>query len=366
MLYSKEFEPNPVLYRQCQTLLKNGYNVKIIAWDRTAKHPKIENIDGISVHNIGVKCSYGNPFDLSAKIPLYYFHLFRIVVKEKIDLLHCHDIQTIPIGLFIGKLLGKKVIYDVHDFYFPDSPWIKKIFKDIDAWMASNCDYVLVSTPRFLDYYKNINPNTRLIYNVPDNIFVPKEKPEKTTSTFIISYLGVVRRVKDLFDLMEATSGVHDIKIFIGGYGTKMDEVKEIAKRYDHVHIGGKVAYRSIVKRYWMSDCIYAVYPNTKNIIEYSIPMKIFEAMACGIPVIVNTEGFHGEFVREHKVGLGVEYGDLQQIKNAIIKLRDDDELKKKLGENGRKLVEGFYNWEKMQERLLEVYTNLEGKKSIS
>ena len=144
---------------------------------------------------------------------------------------------------------------------------------------------------------------------------------------------------------MEATKNMKNVRIFIGGGGIKMEEIKEIAKNYKHVEVSGFVPYEKLINRYRQSDCIYAVYPSSNQVIKYSVPMKIFEAMACGLPVIANCEGYTGKFVRENKIGLCVEEGNLEQIKEAVIKLVNNVELQKELGKNGRKLVEKFYNW---------------------
>jgi len=90
--------------------------------------------------------------------------------------------------------------------------------------------------------------------------------------------------------------------------------------------------------------------------------MKIFEAMACGLPVISNCEGFTGEFVRKNRIGLCVEEGNLKQIREAVIKLMNDPELRKEFGENGRHLVEKFYNWENMEKILVKIYSEVLNK----
>jgi glycosyltransferase involved in cell wall biosynthesis len=93
---------------------------------------------------------------------------------------------------------------------------------------------------------------------------------------------------------------------------------------------------------------------------KLSSPNKIFEAMMCGIPLITNLEQ---ELVSE-EVGCGiiVDYNNnnnISQIKEAIILFRDNVELRKKMGQNGRKAFLQKYNWARMEEKLYEVYSNL-------
>jgi len=362
MLYRKEFKTTPIPYREAHSLSKNGYKVKIITWNRIAVGPEMEEVNGIEVHNIKVRCSYGNPFHLALKILFYYWKVLFILKKQKFEVLHCHDLHTIPIGFLAGKLTRKPIIYDVHDFYFDKKiKFIKKLIQKIDGFFASKVDYIIVPSPYFLDYYKKLNGNVALIFNAPEkNIFT--EKKELQSRVFTISYFGNVRWDKQLVDLMEAVKDIKNARIFIGGSGIKMEEIKRVAKNYDNVKIGGFVPYKELMDRYKESDCIYVVYHPTNQVIKYSVPMKIFEAMACGLPVISNCEGFTGEFVRKNRIGLCVEEGNLKQIREAVIKLMNDPELRKEFGENGRHLVEKFYNWENMEKILVKIYSEVLNK----
>lgn len=61
----------------------------------------------------------------------------------------------------------------------------------------------------------------------------------------------------------------------------------------------------------------------------------------------------------EVSCGLIVDYDDTNQIKNAIVTLRDKPELRRELGDNGRKALLQKYNWHIMDKELLKVYENL-------
>lgn len=78
--------------------------------------------------------------------------------------------------------------------------------------------------------------------------------------------------------------------------------------------------------------------------------------MMCGIPVITNVLP---EFVNEIGFGIIVEYGNIDQIRSAIIRLRDDPELRKRLGDNGRKAFLQKYNWDTMEKKLYMMYTTI-------
>ena len=89
---------------------------------------------------------------------------------------------------------------------------------------------------------------------------------------------------------------------------------------------------------------------------KYVVGNKLFEAMMCGTPIITNVAA---EIVSETECGILVDYNNLDQIKLAITTLRDDQELRKRLGDNGRKAFLQKYNWNAMEQKLYKIYEEL-------
>ena len=85
-------------------------------------------------------------------------------------------------------------------------------------------------------------------------------------------------------------------------------------------------------------------------------PNKLFEAMMLGVPIITNVAP---ELVNEVNCGIMVEYNNINQIKEAVISLRDNIDLRRKLGTNGRKAFIQKYNWTIMEQELYKIYGNL-------
>jgi glycosyltransferase involved in cell wall biosynthesis len=75
-----------------------------------------------------------------------------------------------------------------------------------------------------------------------------------------------------------------------------------------------------------------------------------------GLPIISNISH---DLVNDTKCGMIVEYGNMNQIKQAIVTLRDNLNLRRLCGTNGRKAFLEKYNWDKMEEKLLRTYKAL-------
>jgi glycosyltransferase involved in cell wall biosynthesis len=81
------------------------------------------------------------------------------------------------------------------------------------------------------------------------------------------------------------------------------------------------------------SDVIVALYDPKIQWHNITLPNKFFEAMMCGVPLITNVSP---EFVNSIGFGIIVQYDNIQQIKDAIVKLRDNLDIRRNLGLNGR------------------------------
>ena len=86
---------------------------------------------------------------------------------------------------------------------------------------------------------------------------------------------------------------------------------------------------------------------------------NIREAMMLGKPLVVARGTHMDEIVRTHQCGIVVDYDDLPGIETAFQSLENDLSKRLELGRNGRKAYDGYYHWEIMQKRLLELYGEL-------
>lgn len=83
-------------------------------------------------------------------------------------------------------------------------------------------------------------------------------------------------------------------------------------------------------------------------------PLKLCEYMVCGKPVVASRKSCF-EILEENKAGLLVDPENPQEFAGAIIKLLRDPELRKQMGENGRKYVVGNRSWESVARKVAEV-----------
>ena len=98
-----------------------------------------------------------------------------------------------------------------------------------------------------------------------------------------------------------------------------------------------------------------------------TMPMKAYEAMSCGRPLLLSAEG-EARRIAEHEAGaaLYVAPENAQALAAAILRLRDEPAFTERLGRQGRAYIEAYYDREKMTEALHERIEALLGKRDVA
>jgi len=87
--------------------------------------------------------------------------------------------------------------------------------------------------------------------------------------------------------------------------------------------------------------------------------MPVAEAMASGLPVVAARVGGIPEAVVNGKTGLLVESGDATALAEAILRLFEDEDLRKSMGKAAHKRAVNTFSWDQIVENLLRQYKNI-------
>jgi glycosyltransferase involved in cell wall biosynthesis len=121
----------------------------------------------------------------------------------------------------------------------------------------------------------------------------------------------------------------------------------------------GEITHAEVLERSTKSDLLFVLRDPVVPVNKYICGSKILEAMMCGRPILVNKGTSTANILLEENCGLVVDAENIEEIREAIIKLRDDPKLCEELGKNARRAYEERYSWEIMEQRLLTIYGEL-------
>jgi glycosyltransferase involved in cell wall biosynthesis len=144
------------------------------------------------------------------------------------------------------------------------------------------------------------------------------------------------------------------VKLVIAGRGEFEPYLRKIASSISGIIFVGYVG-SVITKRLLYENCLGVVVPS----IYETFPMVILEAMACGKPIIASNVGGIPMLVKHGGNGFLVKPKDVGALESFIRTLLEDASLRRKMGMNGRKLVEKEFTADKMVSETLKVYESL-------
>ena len=279
MLLSNPFDqPDQRVYKEAKSLVKAGYEVTILCWDRQLKHKKKEKIDGINVERIRLRAGYGFK-SMIFKLPIFWIKLFFKALKKDFDIVHSHDFDTAIVGYLLKVFKRKKWVYDSHDLYFTffmmegnKEPIIAKIIKKIDVFLARKCDLLLVPTESIGGKYeglrefyeKNRVKKIITIWNVPEikDFLNYKKIKLKKPKEYTIGFIGGLRTTKNFIPLFKVIQDLgEDYRIILVGDGIARRTLEEKSKKYKiKVNFTGKIKYPLIPNYYRICNVIYSFF----------------------------------------------------------------------------------------------------------
>ena len=360
-------------YKVAKALSQNGYDVKLLVWDREG-NSKTENSNGYAICRFGFKAPLDN-LSVFFYLPIWWVYEFFFLIKDNSDIIHACDLDTLLPAVLVKLIKRVKLCYTVYDFYANTVPdgHIRLIRNVVRGSVASIEKFgirfaevlFLTDESRYVEVKGARIRNLVYIYNSPPDCFDPKRKQELKAGTgIVIFYAGNIHRSRGLECMMSGVEDSDNVKLIIAGTGSDKELVEKWARRCKKIqYIGWIPTYEEVLKRTIESDILFRFSDPKLPITKYLSPCKLFEAMMCGKPIIVSDGGLMANIVREENCGLIVPYGDVDAIKEAIIKLKNNPSLRQKLGQNGRKAYEEKYNWKMMERRLLDAYKDISDRK---
>ena len=368
------FDPR-VFYKEAKSLAK-VHDVIVIA---PSDEPIDKEIDGIRVITVR---------KLTNKIlhPITMWKIFREGLKQECDVCHCHA----PGGLFLGALLKiskrSKVMYDAREHYpsliaenslFPDfiRPLVRFLADIEERVLIRFADVVITVNESLQKHYAKIGKEAIVIYNFPNlKAFNPDKKNgilgKEYAQNKIVIYEGAVSRKrgldKFLLALPKVRETVLDVKFLVvgklfdtGDFEKWIDDYLKKQKLNANFEMIGQKPHEEVVNYINISNVGIILFQPTHYNNLIGLPLKLFEYMACGKPVVASNFPEIRKVVKEADCGILVDPTDVDEIANAILYLLEHPEEAKRMGENGRRAVEEKYSWDKMEEKLLELYGRL-------
>lgn len=204
---------------------------------------------------------------------------------------------------------------------------------------------------------------------VEHELFYPRKKNKDIINKyglenkFVISYVGAHGISQNLSTILKVAKSLekdNNIQFLFIGEGAEKDRLKNIAIEQDinNVTFIDSQPKEIIPEIYSTSDICLIPLKNI-GLFKTFIPSKMFEIMACGVPIVASLEGEAADILNKSKAAEVVEPDNHYEIKQAIIKIKNDKVLYERLKENGPSFVEANYSRKKLAKEYLDIISEI-------
>lgn len=355
-----------ILIKQTQTLASQlSYNVWLLVAD--GKGDSHEGHGRVSVHDLG------NPGNTRlARLLRGTVKAFVAIRKINPMVVHFHDPELIPLGIVL-KLLGYKVIYDVHEdvprqtlnkFYIP--VFMRKsmalLIQFAEMLGAAAFDAIVPATPKIAERFPA--SKTITVQNFPISSELVNSSPtsyiERTKS---FAYVGVIATVRGAAEMVQAIDLLYDMpdaRLDLAGTFSPppLGDTLKSHPGWASTKYHGQVSRKQLVHLLGNSRAGLVLFHPEPNHVDAQ-PNKMFEYMSAGLPVVASDFPLWRKIVEGAGCGLLVDPIDPRAIADAMRWIIDQPAEAEEMGKRGRQAVVHTYNWDIEAEKLIQLYKNL-------
>ena len=373
LIRATEVMPDPPVEKMANTLISHGHSVTILAWDRSNTYAergsikKLANSETEIVH-FGIPAKYSGGIKANFKgLLLFQMRIIRWLFRHRreYDAVHAFDFDTGFASMICCKLLRKKLIYHVLDYYAEGhilpGRLLNSIIEFFEIRVINSANATVICTEKRKEQIRKASPRKLyVIHNTPDSVqqMDTSFQVNGCTGKLKLVYVGVLSRMRLLKETVEVVSKMDDVEMHIGGFGEYEDWMQKAAEQYSNVFFYGKLQYSETLALEKQCDIMMAVYdPSIRNP-KYAAPNKFYESIMLGKPIIMAYDTGHDDIITKNDIGILTEYSE-SGIRDAIYALEKRRNEWNDMGKRAMNLYNSNYSWTIMTERIEEMYRNL-------
>lgn len=347
--------------KEIASLKAGGISVRYIVADGAGD----ETVDGVEINDFG---PIPDRIGFRRRI-IKMYGVVRDSGLKKGDIVHFHDGIFLPFAYLLW-LRGCKVIYDVHEDYprqvmnsrFPAA--VKRALSlalSLLEWFAGKVLHGFVAaTPTIAIRFPEHKTVTVKNFPVPKEFQAtdPVDWEHRALRAVYVGGLSIPRGVKEMLDAIHFASRKNkSLRLTLAGHYSPQSIRDELIAMpgWAAVEELGWIGRGDVASLLRDARVGLVLLHPTKNYID-AYPVKLFEYMSAGIPVIASNFPLWREIVNGSNCGLLVDPLNPGEIANAICWLIDHPEIAEEMGRNGRDAVNRKYNWSNEEAKLLAFY----------
>jgi glycosyltransferase involved in cell wall biosynthesis len=308
-----------------------------------------------------------------------------LALRLKPDVCHFHDLDFAPMVPLMRCFSRARLIYDVHELY----PERMLVSEKIPRWSrrfaarmvdlieriaARECSVIVGAVDSITKRFRAMGSKAVTVFNYPRlSLFAPdSDRVRQLAASFgdrpILLYQGTMGRDRGLSHMLEGMAILRErmpgvLLVLVGMSDPVLREKVDARVRRDGldecIHIVSWAPHAEIANYIAIADIgLVPLQPSKKN--RKSLPLKIFEYMACGLPMLVANLDSTVPYIDESRSGVIYDSTDPEAFAREAEILLKEPKKRAAMSEGGKTAVNRSWRWNEMEHRLLETYRKLE------
>lgn len=349
-----------ILSKECVSLSEVGHEVSLLVADGSGD----EQVGRVAIVDMGL------PTGRFASRVVPMWRAMRHVQRTAPDVIHFHDPMFLPFAILLA-FIGWCVIYDVHEDYprqvmtwrfgWPIRRTASAIYGLLE-WIGGFAFTKIVAvTPTIAERFPPAK--TIMVRNFPllDELHIPDPTP-MAERPVEFTYVGSITEERNIFGMIQAVAnvpGCHSRLRLAGEFSSL--ETKRQAQCMPE--------WASVTFEGWVSrEKVAAIMADGRGglvvlkpipHVMLALPIKLFEYMAAGMPVISSDFPLWREVVDDAQCGLLVDPDRVDDLVRAMRALLEDPAEAQAMGERGRRAIVQKYNWDCEALKLIDCYDSI-------
>lgn len=343
-----------IFLKECRSLAAAGFEVHLVA------PGGLEGTnDGVTIHGFA-PASGIRPLRVLRRL----WRTWRAGRAVGAGLCHFHEPELVPVALLL-KLGGARIVYDVHEDhlgsldYQPYKFGRRSGYALLEAVARRACEAFVAATPAIGRRFPAERTIELLNYPLPEEFRDEAQPPEGAAN---VVYVGGISAVRGIREMVEAAGRLRNARsriVLIGSFGTpELEQEARSIPGWSRVDYLGWLDRREVAERLAAARAGLVLFHPERNHTE-SLPNKLFEYMAAGLPLIASDFPYWRSLLDPIGCALFVDPLDPDQIAAAIDTLLADEARAQEMGRRGSTAVRERLNWNHEARKLVQLYNRL-------
>lgn len=368
-VFGMSFHPSQGRYlrvhNQLRALAAAGYDVRILCWDREGRLPEEETRDGFGIRRFRIPAGVGQgPRRSGLAVLRFNRAVYRALMKDPVDVVHCFNLDAAPAAFLAARRRGARAVLDLcepeyYGLWKGGSRALLPLINAVERGLSRRFDQVFVHNRYQVRKFEAYGvPHLAQVGSYPNRSMIPKTVSRTAGDRFVIGRLGTIYEDNGIEEILEAyrlllqresaRGGAPRYHLYLAGrvfdrYAPTFARLVEPFR--EQVTVEGSFDAFDMARLYARLDLSLVLARRTPWF-RHITPTKLFDSMACGVPVVGSDIGEVKEILAAAGCGLTVDERSPAAICEAIETIALTPGLRDRMAEAAVRKAHDTYTWE--------------------